>query len=150
MMCIAFISLILVGWELYTIRQEVQGAFDRSLRIASDDKQYLETVDLPIDETTAFTVFKYFIAGNLSLNENTLTALTDQKIRNIVIDDFQILNVFTPTSIEITNPLTGEIMRGSIDRPSIAVLAHVEVKVIFLPTSINIPIFAVSTDWLPI
>jgi hypothetical protein len=146
---VAFFVFILLIGEIYLLRMEVQGAFDRSVSIATDESMYYESPDLPIDSTEAWNVFQDLLADNLILDSMLQATLSTQKVRSVTIEEFNIFNVYSPTQIVATNPLTGADVITEIDRPSIQVLGIVELDLAYWPTTIQMPIYAVSSGHNP-
>src|SRR5690606_3368265 len=116
---VAVLSMVLTAGELFLLRKEIQGAFDRSVNISSDQVVYEDTPDYPINAVQAESEFIHFLTGNLNLDQSLQSISTDRKIRYVEINEFRVFNVFSSTLISIENPINGQLITGEINRPSV-------------------------------
>ncbi|WP_128896637.1 hypothetical protein [Longirhabdus pacifica] len=136
---VALLSLLVVGGELYVLKAEIQGAFDRSMNVAANPVVYEETPDLQLQEGAAKARFMDYLEQNL----------LSGRIQNVSITSFEVVNVFKEEEVKVQNPLNNQEVVFTVDRPSAVVLGVVEVDMMFLPNEIEIPILSVSSGFSP-
>ncbi|MDB5054068.1 MAG: hypothetical protein JWM44_2118 [Bacilli bacterium] len=147
---ISFLTFICFVGELFWIRLEAQSALDRSTTIAVHQTMNQLTPDLQIDSTKAQTIFNSMAQQNLLLDSSFLATTSTQRIRSVLIQDFHVFNVFSPTTISVTNPISGAVQTTIISSPSVQMLAIVTVHIAFWPTDIQLPIYAASSSYNPL
>jgi len=147
---LAFFILVVFLADLYMLKHRLQVAFDRSSVIAADQGEFLQTPDMPIDPNIAADKFVEILSANLNLNSSLVAQSANQRVRSVDIQEFEVINEFSTTSVSITNPLNGQVVVGEINRPSVVVLGIVHVHVAFLPGQIQIPVFSSSSGIRPL
>jgi hypothetical protein len=149
LLVIGFFTTVVIFGIVFMARLEIQGAFDRSVHLAAIQTQDQQSPDLAIDSVKAQSVFRSMLAKNLGLDGALTSTALYGKIKSIHVTDFRVINVVTPTTFTVVNPIVSQVITKTISRPSVLVMAIAYVDTGLLPLSVPLPVFANSSDFQP-